>query len=40
MNINNLLDKTYYQGLSNGPTSATATYGPPRNMMLTARYAF
>lgn len=40
MNVNNLFDKTYYQGLSNGPTSSTAIYGSPRNVMLMAKYTF
>lgn len=40
MNISNLFDKTYYQGLSESPTSSTAVYGAPRNVMLTARYSF
>lgn len=40
LNVNNLFDQTYYQGLSTGPTSSTAVYGAPRNLMLTARYTF
>lgn len=40
LNINNLFDKTYYQGLGASPTNAMATYGASRNVMLTARYTF
>ncbi len=40
LNINNLFDKTYYEGLSTGPTSSTAVYGAPRNFMLTSKYTF
>lgn len=40
LNISNLFDKTYYQGLGSSPTLAQAVYGAPRNLMLTARYTF
>lgn len=38
MNVNNLFDETYYQGLNQSPTLSRAIYGAPRNVMLTARY--
>lgn len=36
VNLNNVLDKTYYSGLSN----YGGVYGAPRNMMATVKYAF
>lgn len=38
LNINNLLDKTYYTGLGWG--SAGTAYGTPRNVMATLKYRF
>ena len=36
LNVNNLFDKSYYSGLS----AYGGVYGAPRNVMLSARYAF
>ena len=39
LNINNLFDKTYYEGIGNGPANFYV-YGAPRNAMLSVRYSF
>ncbi|WP_263832616.1 TonB-dependent siderophore receptor [Sulfurospirillum oryzae] len=39
LNINNLFDKTYYEGVGNGPAN-WYVYGAPRNAMLSMRYSF
>ncbi|MNI68591.1 Ferric-pseudobactin BN7/BN8 receptor precursor [compost metagenome] len=36
LNVNNVFDKSYYSGLS----AYGGIYGAPRNVMLSARYAF
>ncbi|WP_455924566.1 TonB-dependent siderophore receptor [Pseudomonas putida] len=41
LNVNNLFDKVYYQSIAYSPAwGPSDVYGTPRNMMLTARYAF
>lgn len=40
LNINNLLDKTYYRGISNSANWAWESYGEPRSARVTARYTF
>ena len=39
-NLENIFDKTYYQGISSSPRSPAHIYAPPRNFMITARYSF
>lgn len=41
LNINNVFDKKYYQGIAGNPTwSPYDIYGEPRNFTLTAKYSF
>jgi len=41
LNINNVFDKKYYQGIaSNSTWSPYDVYGDPRNISVTAKYAF
>lgn len=41
LNVNNIFDKKYYQGIaSNSTWSPYDVYGDPRNFMLTAKYKF
>ncbi len=42
LNIGNVFDKTYYQGIGGNWSLSTGynTYGAPRNAMLTAKYTF
>lgn len=38
--LNNLFDKTYYEGLASQPFGGRSVYGAPRNFTVTARYTF
>lgn len=41
LNINNVFDKKYYQGIaSNSTWSPYDVYGDPRNFTVTAKYSF
>lgn len=40
LNANNIFDRKYYSSISNSVSYGGDTYGPPRNLMLTAKYSF
>ncbi|WP_244216249.1 TonB-dependent siderophore receptor [Phytopseudomonas daroniae] len=40
LNVNNLVDRTYYSSVANGEWYPYDIYGDPRNFKMTARYSF
>ncbi|MBA2928877.1 TonB-dependent siderophore receptor [Pseudomonas sp. CCUG 57209] len=40
LNANNIFDRSYYSTIANSVDYGGDSYGPPRNMMLTAKYTF
>jgi outer membrane receptor for ferric coprogen and ferric-rhodotorulic acid len=40
LNLNNLFDKTYYEGLASQPFGGRSVYGAPRNVTFSAKYSF
>ncbi|QLF94186.1 TonB-dependent siderophore receptor [Pseudomonas sp. ABC1] len=40
LNLNNALDKKYYQSINTSPARAESIYGAPRNLMVTVKYDF
>ncbi|UCJ17879.1 TonB-dependent receptor [Pseudomonas sp. MM211] len=40
LSVNNVLDKTYYEGLASQPFGGRSVYGAPRNFTVSAKYSF